>query len=70
MKKTRKEKFPDAVRQEEMYYAAVRKEANVCRAFLEIQDSGNPLTPEQIRILIDKRPELYYILEAWASKPS
>ena len=39
----------------------------VCRVFNEIQTGPNPLTPAEIRKLINKRPHLYGVLEANAT---
>jgi hypothetical protein len=40
----------------------------VCRTFNEIQTGPNPLTPTEVRALIDKRPDVYGVLEAFAAK--
>lgn len=40
---------------------------SVCRTFNEIQTGPNPLTPDEVRKLIDKRPNIYSVLEKWAS---
>jgi hypothetical protein len=45
-----------------------RRVFDVCRTFSEIQAGPNPLTPEEVRKLIDKRPEVYGVLEAWAAQ--
>lgn len=37
------------------------------KAFLEIQESGNPLSPLEVRRLIDKHPDRYRYLEGYAS---
>ena len=39
----------------------------VCRTFNDIQTGPNPLTPDEVRSLIDRRPSLYGVLEAWAA---
>lgn len=41
--------------------------AGLNNTFLEIMNGPNPLTPQEIRKLIDKRPEVYGRFEAWAS---
>ena len=50
-----------------MQRTADQRILNVCKTFNEIQTSGNPLTPDQVRALIRKRPHIYGVLEAWAS---
>jgi hypothetical protein len=54
----------------QMQRSADERLRTVCRTFNEIQQSGNPLTPEEIRKLIDKRPEVYGVLEACAAPAS
>lgn len=39
----------------------------VYKAFREIQDGPNPLTPDEVRKMIDKRPEVYACLEPYAT---
>jgi len=53
--------------QKEMQQAADRRILETCKTFNEIQTSGNPLTPDEVRKLIDRRPDRYACLEAWAS---
>lgn len=52
--------------QHQMQQAADARVNNVCKAFNEIQSGDNPLTPDEVRRLIQKRPEMYGVLEAWA----
>ena len=40
---------------------------DICRTFNDIQNSGNPLTPDEVRKLIDRRPGRYSVLEANAT---
>lgn len=53
--------------QKDMQRAADRRILAVCRTFNEIQTGPNPLTPAEVRVLIDRRPDRYSVLEAWAS---
>jgi len=39
----------------------------ICRTFNDIQTGPNPLTPEEVRRIIDRHPERYSCLEAYAS---
>ena len=50
-----------------MYQNATKRISSICKTFMEMQNSGNPLTPEEIRGLIRKRPHIYGVLEAWAA---
>lgn len=56
-----------AAGQKVMQAAADRRILDLCRTFNEIQISGNPLTPEEVRKLVEKRPHIYGVLEAHAS---
>ena len=38
-----------------------------CKVFNEIQTGPNPLTPAEVRRLIDRRPEVWGLFEAWAT---
>jgi hypothetical protein len=56
-----------AAGQIQMRRTADQKVLTVCRTFNDIQTSDNPLTPTEVRKLIEKRPAMYGVLEAWAS---
>ena len=45
---------------------ADRRILSLCRTFNEIQTGPNPLTPQEVRRLIEKRPAVYGVLEKWA----
>lgn len=47
--------------------AADQRVLDVCRTFNEIQTGPNPLTPDDVRKLIDRRPDMYGVLEKWAT---
>lgn len=49
--------------QKQMLRNAEIRTFNVCKTFMEIQSGPNPLTREEVRKLIQKRPDLYAILE-------
>lgn len=51
----------------EFWADAEKRSANLNRAFVEIQQGPNPLTPEEIRILVDKRPDQYGRFEGFAA---
>lgn len=55
----------DSVRQKQMQRNAERRIHEVCKTFNEIMTGPNPLTKEEIRYLIKKRPEVYGILQRW-----
>jgi len=38
-----------------------------CRTFNEIMTGPNPLTPAEVRKLIDRDPARYHIFERWAT---
>lgn len=38
-----------------------------CKAFNEIMSGPNPLTPEEVRAMIDRHPDRYSIFEKWAA---
>lgn len=40
--------------------------ADLCKAFNEIMTGPNPLTKEEIRALIARRPHVYGVLAKWA----
>lgn len=52
--------------QQQMYQSTRERVFTVCRVFNEIQTGGNPLTRDEVRKLIQKRPEVYGVLEKWA----
>lgn len=56
-----------AEEQKRMQRNADERIRTICRTYNEIQKSGNPLTPEEVRKLIDKRPDVYGVLEACAA---
>lgn len=39
---------------------------NVMRTYQEIMNGPNPLTKEEVRALIAKRPNIYGVLSKWA----
>jgi hypothetical protein len=49
--------------------AEARKIAARCLAFNEIMTGPNPLTRDEIRTLIRRRPEKYGIFSAWVTSP-
>jgi len=55
------------VPQKDMQRAADRRILAVCRVFNEVQTGPNPLSRAEVRMLIDRRPDRYGVLEAWAS---
>lgn len=38
----------------------------LCRVFNEVQTGPNPLTPREVRSLVETRPEVYGVLRAFA----
>jgi len=40
---------------------------DICKTFNEIQTGPNPLSPEEVRALIDRHPNRYGVLEAHAA---
>ena len=54
-----------AVAQKRMERDASERIFTVCRVFNEIQTGPNPLTQDEIRKLIEKRPEIYGCLRSW-----
>ena len=54
--------------QHQMQQNADARLLSVCKAFSDIQSSGNPLTPEEVDRLIAKRPEAYGVLAAWGTR--
>lgn len=56
--------------QRQMYEDARRRIASADRIFMEIMAGPNPLTPEELRRLIDKRPELWGRYERFAAPRS
>ncbi len=53
--------------QKDMQRAAGQRVLTVCRTFNEIQTGPNPLSPAEVRQLIDQHPNRYGVLGAWAS---
>jgi len=52
----------------DLWHAAERRCFAVCQVFNEIQTGPNPLSSEEIRRLIAKRPERYGVLERCAKR--
>ena len=52
--------------QKQMCFHAMSHPTRLFFAFMEIQESGNPLSPAEIRRLIDKHPSRYQYLEGYA----
>jgi hypothetical protein len=48
--------------QHQMYYDADARIRGICRTYNEIQQGPNPITPEEVDRLIEKRPEVYGVL--------
>lgn len=57
--------YTTAAGQKRMQQSADRRLLDVCRTFNDIMTGPNPLTREEVRKLIEKRPDVYGILEAW-----
>lgn len=55
----------DAVEQHDIRVQTQSDVFDVCRTFNEIMTGPNPLTKDEIRRLIEKRPEKYAGLRAW-----
>lgn len=56
--------------QVQMYLDSRNRMFTICRTFVEIQTGPNPLTPDEVRRLIDRRPAQYGVLEANATPRS
>lgn len=54
--------------QEHLYWKAHEKTADGNEAFLEIQQGPNPLTPEEIDRLCDRRPHLWERFRGYGAK--
>lgn len=54
--------------QKQMMRAAEQRMFNVCHTFNEIQTGPNPLTQDEIKKLIAKRPDVYGVLRACGLK--
>lgn len=52
--------------QKQMSASAERRFFDLCHTFNEIMTGPNPLTKDEIRRLIAKRPEKYGFLSKWA----
>jgi len=50
-----------------MQRTADQRVLTICRVFNEIQTGPNPLTPAEVRQLVNKRPDVYGVLEANAA---
>ncbi len=53
--------------QHQMYEQSRQGMFDKYRTFNDIQTGPNPLTPEEVRRLIDKHPGRYGFLEKWAT---
>jgi hypothetical protein len=55
--------------QEQVHFArsAERRVFDLCHAFNEVMTGPNPLSKDEIRGLIEKRPELYSVLRKWVA---
>jgi len=54
-----------SVDQKRMMFIERQRIFNLCQTFMEIMTGPNPLTKEQIRKLVEKRPQ-YAIFKKWA----
>ncbi len=52
--------------QKRMQRRADQRVLNICTTFNEIQTGPNPLTPEEVDRLIEKRPDIYGVLGAFS----
>lgn len=52
--------------QKQLQRSADQRILGVCKTFNEIMTGPNPLTAAEVRALVNKRPEVYGILENWA----
>lgn len=57
--------YPTAEGQKRMQRSADQRILDVCKTFNEIMSGPNPLTKDEIRQMIKKRPDLYGCLRAW-----
>lgn len=55
-------------RQKLMCHNAQRRLFDACHTFNEIMTGPNPLTKEEIKKLIEKRPGVWGIFHRWAEK--
>jgi len=53
--------------QKQMQEAADRRVLDACKIFNEVQSGPNPLTPDEVRHLIDTRGGVWHLFEAWAT---
>lgn len=51
--------------QQQMFREAQRKCAEISRTFQDMIASGNPITKKELRLLIEKRPEIWGRFEAY-----
>jgi len=51
----------------EHFHDAHRRLADADATFMEVMRGPNPLTPEEVRALIDRRPGLWGRFEKWAA---
>ena len=52
--------------QKGMQRRADQRMLDVCKTFNEIQRGPNPITPEEVDRLIEKRPHVYGVLRAFS----
>lgn len=55
-----------AITQKRVARGATKSIFTVCRTFNEIQTGPNPLTRDEVRKLVEKRPDVYGCLRSWA----
>jgi len=53
-----------------MQTCADKRIRDACRTFNDIMTGPNPLTPDEIRRLIDKKGGLWCLFEKWATPSS
>ena len=66
MKSYKSQSKASAAKQKQAARSAEEQIFAVCRTFNEIQTGPNPLTRDEVRKLIEKRPEVYGCLRSWA----
>jgi len=59
--------YTTAEGQKRMQRSADQRVLDLCKAFNEIQSGPNPLSPDDVRKLIDRRPDRYWNFEVWAT---
>ena len=53
------------VDQQEMFRQAQQRSADINRTFMDMMNSGNPITKKELRSLIERRPEIWGRFEAY-----